>query len=194
MKTDLIITDDFYSNPDETRAWALSQPFDVTGNFPGQRTEPVHHWAELKPAIQSIVQSAGGNITKWDFDYTTSFQYTTEADESWIHSDYNNTWAAVCYLTPDAPIAGGTGLFRHKETGFDKPPKLADGSYDESQMVQTNNDSRDYSKWEMTGMVGNVYNRLVMYRGDIFHRSLDYFGKDKHDGRLFQLFFFNTEH
>ena len=45
----------------------------------------------------------------------------------------------------------------------------------------------------MTAMVGNVYNRLVLYRGDMFHRSLEYFGNDKNDGRLFQTFFFNTE-
>ena len=54
--------------------------------------------------------------------------------------------------------------------------------------------SRDFSKWDMTAMVGNVYNRLVLYRGDLFHSSLDYFGNDKHDGRLFQTFFFNTEY
>ena len=44
MKTNLIITDDFYNNPDETREWALRQPFNVAGNFPGRRTKPVHDW------------------------------------------------------------------------------------------------------------------------------------------------------
>ena len=194
MKTDLIIVDDFYTNPDETRAWVLDQPFDVVGNYPGRRTKPVHHWTGLKDSIQGIVQCGAGKITKWDYDYTTAFQYTTAADDSWIHADYHTMWAGVCYLTPDAPISGGTGLFRHKETGFTTPPKLIDGSYDDAKMEQTNIDSRDYSKWDMTAMVGNVYNRLVLYRGDMFHRSLEYFGKDKYDGRLFQTFFFNTEH
>jgi hypothetical protein len=46
----------------------------------------------------------------------------------------------------------------------------------------------------MTAKVGNIYNRLVLYRGDMFHSSLDYFGKDLKDGRLFQTFFFNTEY
>ena len=45
----------------------------------------------------------------------------------------------------------------------------------------------------MTERLANVYNRLVIYRGDFFHQSLDYFGKDLYDGRLFQTFFFNTE-
>lgn len=194
MKTDIIITDDFYSNPDETRAWVLEQPFDVVGNYPGKRTKPVHHWTGLKESIQGIVQPAGGTITKFDYDYTTSFQYTTAADDSWIHADYYTMWAGVCYLTPDAPVGGGTGLFKHKETGWYTPPRMDDGTYDPDSMKITDVDSRDYSKWDMHAMVGNVYNRLVLYRGDMYHRSLEYFGKDKNDGRLFQTFFFNTEH
>ncbi len=51
----------------------------------------------------------------------------------------------------------------------------------------------NYTKWEMVDRVGNVFNRLIMYRADNYHVSLDYFGKDMYDGRLFQVFFFNTE-
>ena len=54
-------------------------------------------------------------------------------------------------------------------------------------------ETQDYTKWEMSDRLGNVYNRLVLYRGGLYHVSLDYFGKDMHDGRLFQVFFFNTE-
>ena len=73
-------------------------------------------------------------------------------------------------------------------------PRLADGSYDEATMSEIYKDSQDMTKWEMTNFIGNVYNRLIIYRGDIFHTSLDYFGRDLEDGRLFQTFFFNTEH
>ena len=31
------------------------------------------------------------------------------------------------------------------------------------------------------------------FKNDLFHSSLDYFGREKEDGRLFQTFFFNTE-
>ena len=55
-------------------------------------------------------------------------------------------------------------------------------------------DSRDMSKWDMVDMVSNKFNRLVLYRGNLFHTSLDYFGTDKYNGRLFQTFFFNTEY
>lgn len=193
MQTSLIITDDFYSNPDETREWALQQDFNIVGNFPGQRTPPVG-WAGLRTSIQDIVRHAAGEITWWDSEYTETFQYTTKNDSSWIHADYTTMWAGVLYLTPDAPANGGTGLFRHKETGYERAPRLADGSYDLEKMKKTDMDSRDFSKWDMTAMVGNIYNRLVLYRGDMFHTSMEYFGKDKYDGRLFQTFFFDTEY
>jgi len=193
MQTNLIITDNFYNNPDGTRAWVLEQPFEVRGNFPGQRTKPVHDWG-LQELIGDIVRHAGGEITYFNDPYTTAFQYTIANDNSWIHADHTTTWAGVCYLTPGAPASGGTGIFRHKETGWEVAQRLEDGSYDPKATAITDKDAGDYSKWDMTTNVGNIYNRLVLYRGDMFHRSLDYFGKDRYDGRLFQTFFFNTEY
>lgn len=195
MQTNFIVTDDFYQDPIGVREFALSQDFGVKGNYPGQRTKTFHDWPGLKDTIQGIVKNAGGNITWWETEYTSCFQYTTKNDSSWIHPDHTTNWAGVCYLTPDAPIGGGTALFRHKETGALRPPRMEDGSYDEEWLnkhVWPN--SRDFSKWDMHAMVGNVFNRLVLYRGDMFHTSLDYFGNDKYDGRLFQTFFFNTEY
>ena len=192
MKTNLIITDEFYNNPDETREWALAQPFNVAGNFPGRRTKPVHEW-DLEEVIQRIVKPHGGNITNFGDEYCTAFQYTIKDDVSWIHADHTTMWAGVCYLTPDAPADSGTGIFRHKKTGWETAQMNKDGSYNQAGLDVINADAHDYSKWDMTAMVGNVYNRLVLYRGDMFHRSLEYFGNDKNDGRLFQTFFFNTE-
>lgn len=195
MKTNLIITDDFYQDVDAVREFALNEPFDVEGNYPGKRTKPFWDWPGLKSSIQSIVRNAAGEITFYESEYTSTFQYTTKNDSSWIHPDHTTMWAGVCYLTPNAPVSGGTGIFRHKETGLERPPRLEDGSYD-SEWLEKHcwPNSRDFSKWDMTAMVGNVYNRLVLYRGDLFHSSLDYFGNDINDGRLFQTFFFDTQY
>jgi hypothetical protein len=54
-------------------------------------------------------------------------------------------------------------------------------------------ESQDMTKWELVDTIGNKYNRLAMYRSDLFHTSLDYFGSDLHTGRLFQLFFITTQ-
>jgi hypothetical protein len=50
------------------------------------------------------------------------------------------------------------------------------------------------TKWELVDRIANRYNRLVLYRSNMYHTSLDYFGKNLQDGRLFQLFFINTEY
>jgi len=89
-------------------------------------------------------------------------------------------WAGVCYLTPDAPYTGGTGLFRHRATG-------------EHSKITTDHEGYDYTKYDLFDRIGNKFNRLIIYRGDLFHASLDYFGDNPTNGRLFQTFFFDTE-
>jgi hypothetical protein len=185
MKTKLIIVDDFYGNPDNVRNYALSQPFEVSGNYPGLRTKP-YLPDDVKNALQQIMITAGGKITYWfeDSGYTGAFQICTAKDRTWIHADSFNTWAAVCYLTPDAPLSSGTALYRWKETK----------EYERADNNAPHLDGYDYTKWEMVDYVANKYNRIVIYRGNLYHASLDYFGNSLQDGRLFQTFFFNTEY
>lgn len=192
MKVNAICVDDFYNDVDEVRKMALNMEFGVQGNYPGNRTSPVYN-ESVKQIIGNIVRPYSGEITRWETDYTGSFQYTTQRDRSWVHADQTTVWAGVIYLTPDAPLSGGTGLFRHKETGLEVAPKLENGLYNDEIMKEIYKDSQDMTKWEMTKFIGNKYNRLILYRGDIFHTSLDYFGRDLYDGRLFQTFFFDTE-
>jgi len=90
-------------------------------------------------------------------------------------------------------LSAGTGLFRHKDTGLTMAPKNKDGSYNDELLSKIYNEAQDMTKWELVDNLANVYNRLVLYRGDHFHMSMDYFGQDLYDGRLFQTFFFNTE-
>jgi len=181
MNLDLMVIDNFYSNPDNVRAYALEQPFDVKGNYPGSRTKP-YLPQDVKDAIQYWMAFAG-EITDWfeNTGYTGAFQIATAQDRTWIHSDHFNMWAGVCYLTPDAPHTGGTALYRHRATGFYRRGDIEVG------------DGYDYTKWDKFDTIGNKYNRLILYRADLFHASVDYFGDNLHNGRLFQTFFFNTE-
>jgi len=181
MRTNVMIVDDFYTNPDSVRAFALQQAFEMTGNYPGRRTKSFLT-EDVKDVIQHLIRPHGGQVTDWCArdGFTGSFQVTTATDRSWIHSDRFNGWAGVCYLTPNAPHTAGTGLFRHKATG-------------QYEHVTTDHEAQDMTKWDRFDVIGNKYNRLVLYRGNLFHMSLDYFGATPDDGRLFQLFFFNTE-
>lgn len=196
MANSLQIIDNFYDNADEVREYALSKDFGVRGNYPGLRTAPDLNDG-VRDYISSHIEPMHGKILWPDphniESYCGSFQYTTAKDRTWIHADSGTTWAGVLYLTPDAPLSGGTGLFRHKATGLCTLPRFENGDIDEELLAKIYEDAQDMTKWEMTDRIANVYNRLVIYRGDYFHASLDYFGKDIYDGRLFQTFFFNTE-
>lgn len=194
MRVNTLIIDDFYQNVDEVRDFALNQDFSVTGNYPGNRTKSFAD-DNLKDYINDLIRPFAGEITFWsDNEYNGAYQYTTQYERSWIHADSNTSWAALVYLTPDAPISGGTGLFRHKRTGLESSPTLPNGDRDDKLLDSIYVDSQDLTKWEMTDRLANKYNRMVMYRGDLFHMSLDYFGTNKENGRLFQTFFFSTEY
>jgi hypothetical protein len=180
MEATLIIVDNFYANPDGVRSFALSQEFKVRGNFPGCRTDPFFT-DDVRSAIEHYMQFAGKITNTYESSgYTGAFQMATAQDRTWVHSDPYNMWAGVCYLTPDAPHTGGTGLFRHRATG-------------QHRRETTDWEGYDYTKWDLFDRIGNRYNRLILYRGDLFHASLDYFGDQPDNCRLFQTFFFDTE-
>lgn len=191
MRVETVIVDQFYNDVDDVREFALSQEFSVRGNFPGQRTRSFLN-ESIKSSIQNIIRPFAGEVVWWGDDYTGAYQYTIASDRSWIHSDYTTNWAGIVYLTPDAPLSSGTGLFKLKENGL-RNWKNQEHTDEENANALHNKYSQDYTKWEMVDRIGNIYNRLILYRGDIFHVSLDYFGSDKNNGRLFQTFFFNTE-
>ena len=193
MRFNSLTIDDFYANPMDVREFALKQEYAVRGNYPGQRTTSFLN-ETIKIKLRDILYPFAGEITDWGGEYTGSFQYTTANDRSWIHSDSTTDWAAVCYLTPDAPVSAGTGIFRHKETGWMTYDYKRQHDEIYNNQAPPGHDMQDYTKWEMVDRVGNIFNRLIMYRADNYHVSLDYFGKDINDGRLFQVFFFNTEH
>lgn len=196
MVNSVQIIDNIYEDPLKVREHALKQDFNVEGNYPGHRTVPFIN-DSIKKGIEKYLTAVHGEVTWPDqnniHSYCGSYQYTTSRDRTWIHADSWNSWAGVLYLTPDAPLSGGTGLFKHKKTGLIKTPRLKNGKVNKKLVNKIYKDSQDYTKWEMTDRIANVFNRLVLYRGDFFHASLDYFGTNKNDGRLFQTFFFNTE-
>jgi len=196
----LMVIDNFYTNAQATRDYMLTQEFKVRGNYPGQRTISFAN-EHLKEMIQGYIQHFAGKIVNWpmplsaDNDdqtnaeiYNGAFQYTTSRDRTWIHNDGWNNWAVVLYLTPKAPVNSGTGIFRFKDGTRNDEEAEARGNkkiLDEC--------SQDYTKWELVDRVGNLFNRLVLFNSNQYHASLDYFGTNKENGRLFQVFFFSTE-
>jgi hypothetical protein len=193
----LIVIDNFYANSIETRDYVLTQEFKVRGNYPGQRTQSFAN-QHLKDIIQEYVLPYGGKITDFPMPnetnkdnnniYNGAFQYTTSRDRSWVHIDGFNNWAGVLFLTPDAPLSGGTAFYKFYDgTSCKQDMEILDNK------TETDKFSQDLTKWQMVDNVGNVFNRLILFNSNRFHMSQDYFGDSKENGRLFQVFFFSTE-
>ena len=180
----LTIIENFYSNPIETREFALKQQFDVIGNYPGARTQPCsgEYINNIKAEFERILNK---RITYWPEEYNTSFQITLENDRTWVHHDNTTEWAGVVYLTPNAPVDSGTGIYRHKTSGI--------FMHTEDAAIDYNIAPSNEEDWELIAFSGNIFNRLVLYKGSYYHRSVvPGFGKTKEEGRLFQTFFFST--
>lgn len=186
----LMIIDNFYTNAMETRNHILTQEFKVMGNYPGQRTVSYAN-QHLKEMIQGYIQHFAGKIIDWpegNDTYNGAYQYTTSRNRTWVHNDGWNNWAGVLYLTPNAPVSSGTGIFRYKDG-----TRTVDESEARGNKKLIDEHSQDYTKWELVDRVGNIFNRLVLFNSKQYHASLDYFGTNKENGRLFQVFFFSTE-
>ena len=174
MNVNTIVIDDFLENPDLVRSSALNLDFYRFGDYPGQRTDSadLDYQEYIKNKLENILNS---KILEFRQD-SFCFQLCLENSETWIHHD-ETEWAGVLYLTPEAPVGSGTAIYRHVVSGIFQGPADVD--------VKDNN-------WEIITAIGNIYNRMILYKGNMFHRSLiSGFGKDKSSGRLTQTFFFN---
>jgi hypothetical protein len=162
MIINTVIVDDFLDNPDLVRKSVLSLPFEATGPYPGLRSDRAdqEYEAYITDKFEKILNCKIKEFVQDSF----RFQLCVENVETWVHKD-ETAWAAVLYLTPNAPYSAGTGIYDNGAANYD-----------------------------LVTAIGNVYNRLVIYRGTLFHRSMQAgFGVDKETGRLTQVFFFNTE-
>lgn len=83
-------------------------------------------------------------------------------------------WAGIVYLNSVAPLEGGLHLWRNIEP-----------SHQYDWMTPSQN-------WELVDSFANLYNRLVLVRGDVPHSGAGGWGDRLDNGRMYQTFFFRT--
>ncbi len=192
---DIIVVDNFYVDPDFVRHLALSQEFIESDYHKGKRTIAKFCFPGVKERLEYLLQK---RITVWDeHRFNGVFQYCIASDPIVIHSDLQ-TYAAVVYLTPNAPPECGTTFYRSKKTGLMASPTEADAkranmSLHDLNRMQYSGNLFDFTKWEVIDVIGNVYNRLVIWNAKLIHSASMYFGNDVADSRLFHMFFFDAE-
>ena len=184
LNRSFVAVDDFYEDPMAVRELALSSDLKSHIDYhKGHRSDQLYVPDGAKEIFENLLAK---EITNWDYGTNGCFQYCTAEDPVVYHTD-GQEWAGAVYLTPNAPVQCGTSFFRSKINGWHKAPTpeihreiFSKGFYDRTDL-------------ELVDVVGNVFNRLVVWDARLIHAASEYFGDRKENSRLFQLFFFDTK-
>jgi hypothetical protein len=178
----LFVVDNFYSNPNEVRDFALSVEYQRDLRwYKGLRSTQPYRPDGIKEVFESIIGEKISNFEEHGFN--GCFQICTAEDPQVYHFDLQK-WAAMIYLTPNAPIESGTRLHKSKINGT-RHSSESDVNYAFSGGFY------DSTKFDIVDGAGNVYNRLVIMDARCIHSAGPYFGQGVEDGRLTHLFFFD---
>jgi hypothetical protein len=182
----LIVKDDFYSAPDEVRQAALNSSYEKPPSQTNQlavttlckEVETRAMCKLLKPYVRPMKDNG---VIRVD----VLFRYTLANAQKKIFCHIDGCSAAgIVYLTRPEDCAGGTTIYRHKATG-DEIFNLTNARL---------YDLRDPSQWEIIKEVEMVYNRLVMYPGQLFHAITPiFFGDNIDNARLTQNVFIHRK-
>jgi len=169
--TSFVCIDNFLPYPNVVRSWALQQKYythkemnailNVHNNWQGKRTNVIH---ELDNQYADVILSRIQELCCRYF-YLPEKQQIKSAFQITNKHD-GNSWIHKDY---DVRVAGILYLTPNPE------PNSGTTFYDENEKVLDH--------------IENVYNRLILYRSNINHKSTNYFGETKEDCRLTQVFF-----
>lgn len=183
------IVDNFYENPDQVREFALKQEYTEGGfgrGFIGRRTEQQFLFPGLKEKFEEIM---GRKITEWESHGMNGRFQAAWAGEPLVYHCDSQKWGGMLYLTPDAPYQCGTTLYAHKQT---KARTYYEEGWDAAWKDVPGDCHLDGTSFEPVDVLGNVYNRLVIFDASAIHSASEYFGTTKENARLWQMFFFDT--
>ena len=192
---DLIVVDGFYKDPDLVRDYAMNHlEYDFSDYHKGKRSKTKFIIDGTKERLEKIL---GAEIINWNKpEYANGvFQYCTPLDPIVYHVD-TQTYAAMVFLTPDAPLNTGTAFYKSKITGA---TAYSDDNFDAESFEKTfkglSNELNFYdsTQYELMDEVANVYNRLVLFNAKRIHAATKYFGDAIENARFFQLFFFDIK-
>lgn len=188
------VVDNFYEDPHSVRDFALQQMFYPGEGAVGHRTRKQFLFEGVKEKFESItgmkIEDHREDGHGWrDIGINGRFQSCAAGTPLVYHCDPQR-WAGMVYLTPDAPPSCGTSFFRHRATKAYHSSQI--DWNDKVNPVFNQKTFLDGTPYEMTDKIANVFNRLVIFDGQLIHCASEYFGWDIPSSRLFHMYFFNT--
>lgn len=182
----ILVVDEFLNNPMQHREFALNLEYEKKGSY-GVRSLQPYPYLEYRDYFQYLL-GRKIEIDSWNNGVNGCYQWCNKHQDLVYHVDAQD-YAAIVYLTPDAPPSSGTSFWKSKHTG----DRFMGRGTDHNATFGNGKYLRDPDHWELVDQVGNVFNRLVLFHGKFIHSATEYFGEDVHDSRLFQIFFFHVE-
>jgi hypothetical protein len=192
LHSSLTVVENFYADPDRIRNFAINNlRFETSGYHRGQRSERFI----LDGTKEKFEKILGRTVINWNHPgYANgSFQFCTKDDPIVYHVD-TQQFAAIVFLSPDAPLRSGTSSFKSTVTGARRFEQTSGPEFQATFKSKKGEglDFYDNSTLEYVDSVANVYNRLVLFDGKAIHAASGYFGDSIENGRFFQLFFFDV--
>ena len=146
----LIIRDDFYSDPDLIRQRALNQQYHAP---PGNTKRLAKTAACTDQEARELFELVRPFVPEGDVvSFRVLFRYTLAGTikKTFCHVD-GTSYAGIIYLTLPEHCAGGTSIYRHKATG----DIIFNPEHRELYNLQ------DESQWEIAEEVEMAHNRLA---------------------------------
>ena len=201
MFRSMMVIDDFFSNPMEVRAAALALAYpkpDKPQPYPGVTSGQPMLWANSDAMFSQII---GEPLRAKSGFFHGHYRKAYEGNRGfgYIHIDPDTVWAGVLYMTLPEHCQGGTEFFRHKKYGTDGAPINAEqlkiyGEDNADKLVDrlTEVDGLDPDNWDRIMTLPMRFNRLILFRGWMWHTAGISFGTSDENCRLIQVFFFET--
>tara|TARA_B100000035_G_C21013948_1_gene560900 strand:+ start:826 stop:1470 length:645 start_codon:yes stop_codon:yes gene_type:complete len=192
----VVVQDNFFPDPDAIVEYSQQLEYltDPNGRWPGKRSKYFH---ELDHELFAFVGTKIHNIFYenppqfWEMEM--SFQITSPLHEDptnkknlgWVHKDTNRFFGGVIYLNKNPEKNTGTSIYKLKKGYSDDVPQLlrtkelfyngvslSDEEYNQSF-------DKYHDQYQETVTVENVYNRLLLFGGDIYHAAKSFGTSDR---------------
>ena len=179
----VVCKNEFFNNPDKVLELSKKQTYEKSERYPGKRTinllestdSETKEFAvffakkiarEVFPGISQFVIHISFHINELYSD--------DEANIGWIHND-DVTLAGLVYLNSnETNFNSGTSIFLKKDSENFPVPDFPSRKLFNTTSVVTEEYKQDlknnHTQFEETMRIGNVYNRLIAYDSNLWHR------------------------
>ena len=196
-----LCVDNFYSNPEEVRKFALAQEYQPhpQGKWPGTRTKDLSlidnsFASDFCNKIFSLYYNIYNTEIKWR---VSSFFQKIEAydldptsikNKGWIHFD-DAIFAGIIYLNKEYNHDSGTVLYDIKDKNLYDKNQQAKKDFFQRQDTEGYEDLllKHNSNFVETVRYNNKFNRLIMFDSEVAHTAHNFFNNS--EPRLTQVFF-----